>query len=236
MSACSVAPALDASLSASVTDNSDGLHLRGEVSGLGPGTSEGDHVDYLSPFTLHMRLEKLLLEHGEECLTRDWARVHQPELYWNLVWFTTRLSIPFPILLDSLDPVLADTAVANFRSPECERKKKTLQLLNSCGIFRQDSMERLGMLFFHEVVVVGWEGDVVRNRCEKVEVMLKQRLLKPPPNRSSSNVAAGNSAITYQRWSPVYPRVLCLCPFGFSRKRDIAAAVCRLGGSSKQPS
>ena len=217
LSVRSPVPGLDASLSASVADNSGGLHLRGEVSGLGPGTMDGDHVDYMSPFTLRMRLEKLLLEHGEECLTRDWARKHQPELYWNLVWFTTRLSIPFPFVLDSLDPVLAAAEVANFRLPECERKKKkkkkkkaqaavdvatakansaaTLQLLRSCGMSRQDSMERFGMLFFHEVVVVGWEGEVVRNRCEKVEAMLKRRSFKlcAPPTKSSSNVAAGNS-------------------------------------------
>ena len=205
-------PGLDASLSTSVDSKSAGLHLRGEVSGLGLGTTGGDHVDYMSPFTLRMRLEKLLLEHGEECLTRDWAREHQPELYWNLAWFTTRLSIPFPFLLDSLDPVLADAAVANFPTPKSERKKKkaqaaaaaaakanptaTLRSLLSRGMSRQDSMVRLGQLFFHEVVVVGWEGEVVRNRCEKVEAMLKQRSFTPraPPTKSSSNVGAGSSA------------------------------------------
>ena len=149
--------------------------------GLGPGTTDGDHVDYMSPFTLRMRLEKLSLEHGEECLTWDWAREHQPELYWNLVWFTTRLSIQFPFLLDSLDPVLADTVFADFCTPECEHKKKkkaqttedvatakatstaTLHLLHGGDMSRQNSMERLSMLFFHEVVVVGWEEEVVRN-------------------------------------------------------------------------
>lgn len=207
----SLAPGLDASLSASVLGKSVGLQLCGEVSGQGLGTTGGDHVDYMSPFTLRMRLEKLLLEHGEECLTRDWAREHQPELYWNLVWFTTRLSIPFPFLLDSLDPVLADAAVANFPTPKSERKKKkaqaaaaaaakanpaaTLRSLRSRGMSRQDSMERLGQLFFHEVVVVGWEGEVVRNRCEKVEAMLKQRSFTPraPPTKSSSNIGAATA-------------------------------------------
>lgn len=219
----SSAPAMDASLSASVAGKTTAVHLRGEVSGLGLGTTGGDHVDYMSPFTLRMRLEKLLLEHGEECLTRDWAREHQPELYWNLVWFTTRLSIPFPFLLDSLDPVLADAAVANFPTPKSERKKKkaqaaaeaaakanptaTLRSLRSRGMSRQDSMERLGQLFFHEVVVVGWEGEVVRNRCEKVEAMLKQRSFTPraPPTKSSSSVGGAISTATGAGVLPSFP-------------------------------
>jgi hypothetical protein len=112
-------------------------------------------------------------------------------------------------LLDSLDPVLADAAVANFPTPKSERKKKKAAAaaaaaakanptaLRSHGMSRQDSMERLGQLFFHEVVVVGWEGEVVRNRCEKVEAMLRQRSFTPraPPTKSSSSVTATGAGV-----------------------------------------
>lgn len=192
--------------------------MRGEISGLGLATTGGDHVDYLSPFTLRMRLEKLLLEHGEECLTRDFAREHHPELYWNLVWFTTRLSLPFPFLLVDLSllaPVLDPSAATPGGSTsaaagdlaaggEGKKKKKKrgdgsqfptsdppLQALRR-GMSRQDSVERLAQLFFHEVVVVGWEGGAVRARCEKVEALLKARsaaagaptaaVVVPPPS------------------------------------------------------
>lgn len=201
------ATAWEDALSGSVAEKT-AREQRGEISGLPSGTTGGDHVGYLSPFTLRMRLEKLLLEDGEMCLTRDWARTHQPELYWNLVWFTTRLSIPFPFLLDSLDPSFADAAMNSFSTtspdrmgsnaqPTAEKAVKgyfsnTFRSIHSPGMSRQDSTERLAQFFFHEVVVVGWEGEVVRNRCEKVETMLKQRSfeLRVTPPKASSNVGS----------------------------------------------
>ena len=77
----------------------------GEYSGIGP-----DHMPedlnfssvYLSPFTLRTKIERLLLENGEIVLTRSWLRENHPEVYWNVLWYCVRLSVPFPFLIESL--------------------------------------------------------------------------------------------------------------------------------------
>jgi hypothetical protein len=150
--------------------------LKGEISGCALGTCQGGLVEYMSPFTLRMRLEKLLLEHGEECLTREWARVHHPELYWNLVWFTTRLSVPFPLLLDSLDLMPIEAGATAPLSSDGSMGSTG----GRRGLTRRESAERL-QNFFHEVVVVGWEGLCVRARCHKVAEMLQSRAFVPTP-------------------------------------------------------
>lgn len=150
--------------------------MKGEISGCGLGVTAGDHVDYMSPFTLRMKLERLLLENGEEALTRDWARTHHPDVYWNLVWFTTRLSVPFPMLLDSLD--LGTLEPSSAMSESMNGQPQTVPSGPNRGpvrtLSRRESSERL-QNFFHEVVVVGWEGLVVRARCDKVRAMLLSR-------------------------------------------------------------
>jgi hypothetical protein len=165
--------------------------MRGEISGCALDGTGGDHVKYMSPFTLRTRLERLLLEHGEECLTREWCRAHHPDIYWNLVWFCTRLSVPFPLVLESVEALGGEpTSVAaegGLSSPGSTSRSRG----SGISISRRESSERGGS-FFREIVVVGWEGLVVRTRCERVEAALKARVLTPrvsvrqPPQRSGS--------------------------------------------------
>ena len=163
--------------------------LQGEVSGLGLGGSSSGYVDYISPFTLRMRMERLLLEHGEESLTREWAREHHPEIYWNLVWYCTRLSVPFPLLLETLE---LQPAVDAPQPPNSDGNSYS----RARGYSRRDSIEQTHD-FFHEVVVVGLEDRVVRARCKRVmDVLMTRGNIVPPDGAPTATVVPTNSPPT----------------------------------------
>lgn len=145
--------------------------LRGEISGLGLGATNNGYVDYISPFTLRMRMERLLLEHGEDSLTREWTREHHPEIFWNLVWYCTRLSVPFPLLLDGF-PDLVAMENAGLVPPNSDGSMPSSRLR---GYSRRESGVDKQRDLFHEVVVVGWEDRVVRARCKVVSDLLATR-------------------------------------------------------------
>jgi len=66
----------------------------------GPGRS--GFVTYLSPQKLRTMLEELLLEYGEEVLDRDRLRMTNPEVFFNLWWYSARFSLPLPLAVTSL--------------------------------------------------------------------------------------------------------------------------------------
>jgi len=161
--------------------------LKGEVSGLALGSSSNGYVDYISPFTLRMRMERLLLEHGEESLTREWAREHHPEIYWNLVWYCTRLSVPFPLLLETLELLPATDAP---QPPNSDGNPAG----RTRGYSRRDSVEQPHD-FFHEVVVVGWEDRVVRARCKRVmDLLMTRGNIVPPEGAPTATVVPAPNA------------------------------------------
>ena len=59
-------------------------------------------VTYLSPQKLRMTLEELLLEYGEEVLDRDRLRMANPEVFFNLWWYSARFSLPLPLAVTSV--------------------------------------------------------------------------------------------------------------------------------------
>lgn len=54
-------------------------------------------VAYLSPHNLRMSLEELVMEYGEEVLERDRLRSLNPEVFFNLWWYSARFSLPLPL-------------------------------------------------------------------------------------------------------------------------------------------
>ena len=51
-------------------------------------------VPYLSPIILHKEVELLLSLDGPEALEREELLSDKPIIYWNLVWYFSRLSLP----------------------------------------------------------------------------------------------------------------------------------------------
>ena len=54
-------------------------------------------VVYLSPHSLRLQLEWLILSKGEQVLYRENLRCFHPPIYYNLVWYCTRLHLPLPL-------------------------------------------------------------------------------------------------------------------------------------------
>lgn len=59
-------------------------------------------VTYLSPQKLRIMLEDLFFEYGEDALNRDSLRVLNPEVFFNLWWYSARFSLPLPLSVKSL--------------------------------------------------------------------------------------------------------------------------------------
>ena len=59
-------------------------------------------VTYLSPQKLRRLLEELVTEYGEEILDRDQLRIVNPEVFFNLWWYSARFSLPLPLATSSL--------------------------------------------------------------------------------------------------------------------------------------
>lgn len=182
--------------------------VRGEVSGAALGTSTGGQVAYMSPFNLRMKFEKLLLEIGEEVLTREWARENQPELYWNLVWYSVRLALPFPLLLETLDPVQPTTSSA----VEPPRSDGSTPSIRQRQLSRRESSLNTSFRFpmnFHEVVVVGIEGFVVHNRCQKiVEILQKHSASTPLVRTPEGNLSNPELEILPLSIQELFPNII----------------------------
>ncbi|XP_054932934.1 C-myc promoter-binding protein isoform X2 [Dermacentor andersoni] len=62
---------------------------------LGPSVSlDPMTVPYLSPLVLRKEVENLLEHEGDDCLLSAGFVDHHPILYWNLIWYFKRLSLP----------------------------------------------------------------------------------------------------------------------------------------------
>ncbi|KAL1420884.1 hypothetical protein MTO96_004262 [Rhipicephalus appendiculatus] len=62
---------------------------------LGPSvTLDPMTVPYLSPLVLRKEVENLLEHEGDDCLLSAGFVDHHPILYWNLIWYFKRLSLP----------------------------------------------------------------------------------------------------------------------------------------------
>jgi hypothetical protein len=87
------------------------LHVRSyrlasetEVESAGDGRSKGElvrerpewsvEVSHLSPFGLRFELEELVLRVGECVSDAHWLLAHRPELYWGIIWYSNRCSLP----------------------------------------------------------------------------------------------------------------------------------------------
>lgn len=55
-------------------------------------------VSYLSPFGVRYSMELAIAENGTEMLNPAWLMQHSPLLYWNLLWYSTRLDLPSGLL------------------------------------------------------------------------------------------------------------------------------------------
>ena len=60
-------------------------------------------VVYLSPHELRCRFELILRKDGRAGLSKMNIKNNHPVLYYNLVWYCTRLKIPFPLFTNYED-------------------------------------------------------------------------------------------------------------------------------------
>jgi hypothetical protein len=58
---------------------------------------EASYVTYLSPASLRSSLERHIDEHGEEVLERHRLRELDPEVFYNLWFYSARFSLPLPL-------------------------------------------------------------------------------------------------------------------------------------------
>ncbi|KAL3826923.1 hypothetical protein ACHAXA_006003 [Cyclostephanos tholiformis] len=58
-------------------------------------------VTYLSPTKLRSMLEDLSLKYGEDALNRDSLRMLNPDVFFNLWWYSARFSLPLPLSVNS---------------------------------------------------------------------------------------------------------------------------------------
>ena len=54
-------------------------------------------VTYVSPMKLRSMLEQLVLEFGEEVIDRDRLKALDPQIFFNLWWYSARFSLPLPL-------------------------------------------------------------------------------------------------------------------------------------------
>lgn len=59
--------------------------------------AQARYVAYMSPATLRLSLERHIEEQGEEILERERLRELDPEVYYNLWWYSARFSLPLPL-------------------------------------------------------------------------------------------------------------------------------------------
>ena len=62
--------------------------------------SEGSgisYVTYISPLSLRISLEQYVKEYGEEILIRDRLKFLDPEVFFNLFWYSARFDLPLPL-------------------------------------------------------------------------------------------------------------------------------------------
>jgi len=85
-------------------NESDDTALGGVLSEVdwGDSSGDGDEIEgvalYLSASVLRLRLDEVLLEFGEGVLATNgrWLRAHRPHVFWNLLWYASRLAMPLP--------------------------------------------------------------------------------------------------------------------------------------------
>ena len=53
-----------------------------------------ESVSRLSPKGLRLALEEQMERIGERVADPCWLHVHQPAVYWNILWFSSRLKVP----------------------------------------------------------------------------------------------------------------------------------------------
>ena len=53
-----------------------------------------ESVSHLSPKGLRLALEEQMEGIGERVADPCWLHVHRPAVYWNILWFATRLNVP----------------------------------------------------------------------------------------------------------------------------------------------
>lgn len=51
-------------------------------------------IPYLSPFGVRYVMESMMAENGTEMLRNEWLIKKSPLLYWNILWYSTRLNMP----------------------------------------------------------------------------------------------------------------------------------------------
>ena len=51
-------------------------------------------VPHLSPFGVRFSMESMIAENGTDMLKSEWLIKNYPLLYWNMLWYSTRLDLP----------------------------------------------------------------------------------------------------------------------------------------------
>ena len=131
---------------------------------------EETSVPYISPFGVRFKMEAVIAENGTDILNSSWLLETFPYLYWNMLWYSTRLDLP-----SGLSPP------HSWLTSESSQKIKTSEHL------------------FFGPVEVSWRECVVRAKLERVlegeqlEIDIKDVF----PGASESDLeAAGNIAST----------------------------------------
>jgi hypothetical protein len=59
-------------------------------------------VPYISPLGVRAMTESLIREHGPIVADANWLLVMEPVVYWNQLWYTTRLNLPSGLFQDTI--------------------------------------------------------------------------------------------------------------------------------------
>lgn len=73
-----------------------------------------EHVTHLSPYILYYEVETVLLNLGQKVLNGSYMHKYHPLLYWNIVWYSSRFSLPIGFIhsrsgTDNISPQLGAT-------------------------------------------------------------------------------------------------------------------------------
>lgn len=100
-------------------------------------------VYFLNPFTLRNSIEDLMLILGDLITNESFFHLYSPALYWNLIYFTTRLHLPYAFSLSSSSFPLSPTSIEEelIERKRIRKEKRLERIKNGEDILEEDDDE-----------------------------------------------------------------------------------------------